>query len=79
MARALQSALKNFREYMRENETPSCFSNEEFQAWKVHEEEIKTLPIRSFVCRDCTVPYQKEMLAQGRCFQIGVDVSKIAD
>ena len=79
MARALQQALSNFTEHMRENETPACFTTEEFRAWKLHEEEIKTLPLRAFVCRDCTVVYQKEMLAQGRCFQSNVDISKIID
>jgi hypothetical protein len=79
MAKALQIALKNFTEHMRENDTPACFTTEEFRAWKLHEEEMKTLPLRSFICRDCTVVYQKEMLAQGRCFQVGVDITKVAD
>ena len=79
MAKALQLAIANFREHMRDREYPACFTKEEFRAWKLHEEEIPTLPIRGFTCRDCSKVYQLEMSTQGRCPNSTIDIDKITD
>jgi hypothetical protein len=79
MAKLLQIAINRFQEHMSDREYPACFSEEEFRAWKLHEEELPTLPIRNFTCRDCTVPYQKKMVKENRCCISTVSVLKVAD
>lgn len=79
MAKALQEALVNFKTHMKEHEKPSCFSQEEFVAWKVHEDLIPTHPVRGFVCRDCTRSYQAEMAGAGRCFNSTIELDVITD
>jgi len=79
VARELQLALKNYREHMEEREFPACFTEEEFSAWKLHEAEIPTQPIRRFACRDCTRVYQKEMTIQGRCPNSSINIEKVVD
>lgn len=79
MAKALQVALKNYREHMQDRKRPACFPEEDWAAWTIHEAEIPTLPIRRFACRDCTHVYQKEMRIQGRCANPFVDLTKIVD
>jgi uncharacterized protein YlaI len=79
MAKALQLAVSNFREHMRNREYPVCFTLDEFQAWKIHEAELNTQPTRMFVCRDCTSEYQKKMSAEGRCFNASIPLAKIVD
>ena len=79
MAKALQLAIARYTEYMGENETPPCFSREEYSAWLRHEQEIKTLPIRAWVCRDCTKQFQYEMKGVKKCIIPDIDVEKIAD
>lgn len=79
MAKELQLALANFRDHMRENTTPACFEEEEFAAWMLHEQEFNTKPLRCFICRDCTPAFKFVKEAEGRCFQVGVDITKIVD
>lgn len=84
MAKALQLAIKNFKEHMQDRESqghayPACFTRDEFRAWKLHEEEMPTLPIRSFTCRDCVKSYQIQMTSEGRCCNATIDLDKITD
>jgi len=79
MAKALQQALKNYREHMEGREFPACATEAEFDAWKLHERELPTQPIRQFFCRDCSPAYKLQMVKEGRCPQSTVDISKIVD
>jgi len=79
MAKVLQVAVSNFIDHMKDREFPACFTENEFADWMVHEEEMKTVPIRRFVCRDCTSSYQSKMIAEGRCFNAIVPLIKIID
>mgnify|MGYP003346578636 CR=1 FL=1 len=89
MSRVLQAALAAHEEFFESNESPLCLSKAEWAAWKHHEEEAKTLPVRRFICRDCSIPYQREMVKQNKCFMRQwdseiegfklIDISKIVD
>ena len=68
MSRVLQDALNAFSEYMGDNETPACFSKEEYKIWCGLEAEAPTLPVRRFICRDCNPEYSKQMIRENRCF-----------
>jgi uncharacterized protein YlaI len=75
----LNVAVKNFQIAMKKSEIPSCFdSKEEYDFWLEGEKELPTQPIRHFICRDCTLSYQKTMITKGRCFNAEVDIQKIA-
>lgn len=75
----LTVAVKNFRTATRDVKFPLCFENEiEYLFWLDGEKEVPTQPIRKFICRDCTLSYQKEMIAQNRCFNSEIDLQKIA-
>jgi len=77
MAKELQVAIQNWKEAMRNMEHPPCFHPEEYEAWSALEELDHTEP-RQFVCRDCTVDFQRRMAQQGRCFNSKIDIQKVA-
>ena len=89
MSKVLQQALQAHAEYFEVNEAPLCFTEKEWSAWKVHEGEAPTLPVRRFICRDCSIPYQREMVKQNKCFMRQwdsdiegftlIDISKVVD
>lgn len=74
----LQDAVDNFRTHMKGREYPSCFeSKKQYDAWRTHELEAPTQPVRCFICRDCTKSYRNQMIDEGRCFNSDVNVIKI--
>lgn len=79
MAKALQQAIQNYSIHMEGREYPACFTKEEFRAWKIHEKELPTQPIREWACRDCTPEYQKRMAYKGLCVNKDIDIRKVAD
>ena len=89
MAHILQAALQAHKEYFEVNDSPLCFTEKEWKTWQLHEEEAPTLPVRRFICRDCSVAYQREMVKQNKCFMRQwdseiegftlIDLSKIVD
>lgn len=79
MAKVLQTAIGNYIAHMESRNHPACMTEKEFQAWRLHEKEIPTLPIREWVCRDCTPSYQARMAAQDLCVNANIDISKIMD
>jgi hypothetical protein len=79
MAKVLQKALANFLEHRESHEIPSCFTIKEYREWSALEDELPTLPVRKFVCRDCTASHQAMMTKSHRCFNSTIDLSKIAD
>lgn len=68
MAKALQEAVAAFNEYMEDNECPPCFSKDEYRIWQVLERDAPTVPVRGFICRDCSETHQKAMIKENRCF-----------
>lgn len=56
---------------------PKCFTKKEYNAWVKHEDLAHTEP-RKFPCRDCTVQYQRDMSAAGKCHIADIPVAKIA-
>jgi hypothetical protein len=89
MSKILQAALTAFTEQMDGVDRPPCFTKEEYEVWVQYENEAPTLPIRRFVCRDCSIPHQREMVKRNKCFLrqwdseiegfVLIPVSKIAD
>lgn len=75
----LQEAVSSFKTRIVDYDYPPCFeSQEQFQAWSALEAEAPTMPIRQFVCRDCSSCYQKEMTEQNRCLIPSINLKKIA-
>ena len=68
MSKVLQDAINAFTEYMGDNETPACFSKEEYKIWCGLEAESPTVPVRRFICRDCSIPHQRQMVKENKCF-----------
>jgi hypothetical protein len=68
MSKHLQNALKAFKEQMEGTDCPPCFSKEEYEVWVGLEELAPTVPVRRFVCRDCSIPHQKDMVKANKCF-----------
>ena len=89
MSKVLQQALQAHAEFFEVNESPLCFTESEWEAWKKHEQEAPTLPVRRFICRDCSISYQREQVKQNKCFMRQwdseiegftlIDISKIVD
>jgi len=79
MSKILQNAVDNFIDHMQGRDVPACFTEKEFRSWLVHESEIKTQPLRGFICRDCSVVYADQMRKEGRCFQKGIMIEKVFD
>ena len=79
MSKALQEAVIRFSNHMKDRDYPDCFTKEKYEAWKVTEQEIPTVPIRYFTCRDCSIQYKKQMVDQNRCCLKEILVSKILD
>ena len=77
MSKALQLAVEKHEEHMRNNNVPSCFTQEEYALWLTDEELNQTQPIRRFVCRDCTAEYRLKMIKEQRCFQKDPLVKKV--
>ena len=79
MAKILQTAIGNYVVHMEGRTHPACMTEKEFHSWRLHEEDIHTLPIRAFACRDCNPDYQKRMAAEGLCVNAGIDITQIMD
>ena len=81
MAKALQVAVNNHQEHMKDREYPACFPNQkDYAAWVAMEEiTVHTQPIRRFVCRDCTSGYQMEQTKLGKCFNPQLVLKRFAD
>jgi hypothetical protein len=81
MAKALQIAIANYQEHMKDREYPACFPNQkDYDAWAYMEDiTVHTLPIRKFACRDCTTKYQTEQKKVGKCFNPQLKLAKFAD
>jgi hypothetical protein len=79
MAKVLQDAIRNFSEHMQARDHPACFTEKEYIAWKKHEIDMPTVPIRGFVCRDCSPEYQRRMTLEGRCVNSSIQLEKIVD
>jgi hypothetical protein len=89
MAKALQDAIEAFTEQMDGADRPPCFTKAEYEVWLRYETDAPTLPIRRFVCRDCSIPHQREMVKRNKCFLrqwddeiegfVLIPVSKIVD
>jgi len=70
----LDIAAENFIRSMEGREYPLCFSKKEFESWSMLEDESKTKPVRKFVCRDCTLPFQARMVSENRCINPKLNV-----
>lgn len=81
MAKALQIAIANYQEHMKDREYPACFPNQkDYDAWAYMEDiTVHTLPIRKFACRDCTTKYQIEQMNEGKCCNPQLKLAKFAD
>lgn len=76
MAHALQKAVESWSLSMEGRDHPVCFTQKEFIAWKIHEIDAPTQPIRQFACRDCTRSYQQQMTREGLCINPTLDLNR---
>lgn len=81
MSKALQIAVFNYEQHMRDRDYPECFpSEEEYNGWAAIENiTVHTQPIRRFACRDCTTQYQLNMKREGKCINPQLRLERFAD
>lgn len=78
----LQDAMAQYSAGMKSRQFPPCFKGaEEYQYWLEAEAEAgaNTKGLRKWACRDCSVCFQKKMVAEKRCLIPTIDVSKLLE
>lgn len=76
--KVLQDAIENLNRSMTVQKFPLCFENQkQYNKWLTHEVEANTVPIRRFICRDCSPEYKQRMVQESRCVNSEVNMEKV--
>lgn len=76
--KVLQEAIENHTRSMKGREFPLCFeSKKQYNKWLTHEVEANTVPVRRFICRDCSPEYKQRMVQESRCANSELDMTKV--